>query len=1343
MFKRITSEELRVPARIESLGELRDFVTKIGNRWGISEKVINAFKLSTDEAATNIIKHAYRDWDGDITIRAISKRDSLSIVLIDQGKYFDPRQVSEPDLSRYVKIGKKGGLGIFMMRRLLDDIDYRKTESGNELWMTKQLERPHKKIAVTTIPVSLKMRYWLYAMGIFAVVLVLVYFYLFFNQKQKILNGVLEQGKNSASVITREVANKWQNLDDPSLIRYLKNEGSEDVRVWMTAQNTINTLRESDELANIVDMIIIDKTGRILASFDSTRIASQFQMPSSATSFRENVYLYTPPDKPRVVDIVMPVQHPEDNAVLARAHYQMNYDIIYEQINDVRMSYLRGMVLVFVIGAASLFLLIYLVMNPFRRLQDWVKRLGQSGVIEEMDIDDSTEVGSIAKAFSDITIKLRESQANLAEQERLQQEMHVAKEIQQTLLPAEFPQIEGYDISSHYGAAKEVGGDYYDFVEVDQDTLGIVVADVSGKGVPGSLVMTMIRTALRTEARGIKDAAEVLARVNDFVVDDMKKGMFVTLFYVIVDSRHRRLNFASAGHNPMILYRASTNKTYYLNPRGFPIGISLPDRNLFRHSLESDTIALTEDDTLIVYTDGVTEAMNRKRELFGEERFLETIRKYGNRDVEDFVDSLRKELNTFTEGFPQNDDITLVALKEKTSVEKVELKRAKKVFGAVQTGMSIKEACQQEGLSTYAYYNKYKERFEQQGVESFTLDDEVEPVESIHLSIEEKTKIYDIVQRHPDYGAKRISEELNTERYGYLELRESRIYDELVRMRLNTKELREAFVARGGKRKRRMKPPGTPMMTIDGKVIMQKDLITEPEVEQDKAEEKEKLETGKPKEPQKEPEEKQPETTEESTVSEEEESPQQNVFELGGEEMLTVPLENLLAKPSKRHEERTKKPVDDFTAAFGQSEEPKEKTRPEPAEEKSEEYQPVEETEKEAEPKAEQELEEHEEQIDNEEELFSMLTGFEFAEETEEEEAEEEYKLEFEPEPEAGKESEEEAEPFEVEHSEEEKEMPDIEGLEHAEEKHSIEQPVEEELSKELEHDIDILDLSEIDYSTEEKTFDFDEIVESELAQDFAEHLQEEDFDENTKEPIFEDTPEQPGIEEEEQEPLDLPDTEAENPFEEFYDETVPVDPFSASDSAGEQKNVWEEPENIPENEDKKPDIWITRVDEEEPFFSRQDESFDQLLQKALSKNAHAEKPQQEQQTNVHVAQEWDEHEHKLKIAKKLYNTERYDGAIEMIRQVLAIAPDDDYAHYLLGNSYFHKQHLDKAAQEYENVLNMDPLNESACENLAVVYAKQGNLQAAIQQWKHLLHISPGRTDIKKKISRASEFLKK
>ncbi|MDQ7054438.1 MAG: ATP-binding protein [candidate division KSB1 bacterium] len=139
MFKSVIKEQLKVPAHIDYLGELRDFVVRVGRKYGVSEKIINSFKLAIDEAGTNIIRHAYRDHDepGFILLRVIVRKASITVSLIDQGKYFDPRNVGSPDLKRYVDIGKKGGLGIFIIRKLMDEIDYRRTEEGNELRLTK------------------------------------------------------------------------------------------------------------------------------------------------------------------------------------------------------------------------------------------------------------------------------------------------------------------------------------------------------------------------------------------------------------------------------------------------------------------------------------------------------------------------------------------------------------------------------------------------------------------------------------------------------------------------------------------------------------------------------------------------------------------------------------------------------------------------------------------------------------------------------------------------------------------------------------------------------------------------------------------------------------------------------------------------------------------------------------------------------------------------------------------------------------------------------------------------------------------------------------------------------
>jgi serine phosphatase RsbU (regulator of sigma subunit)/anti-sigma regulatory factor (Ser/Thr protein kinase)/Tfp pilus assembly protein PilF len=840
LFKNVVKEQLKVPAHIDYLADLRDFVTRIGKKYDFSDRVINAFKLAIDEAGTNIMRHAYRDTGGEgfITIRAIVKNNSLTICLIDQGKYFDPKHVKDPDLQRYVDIGKKGGLGIFIMRRLMDDIDYRKTEEGNELRLTKNRDTPASGFrlgmplpkmakAVKAIPFSLKAKYWMRTTLMLLGMISAVYGYYFWQAEQQ----ETAQFFNDFTETSKTVSNR---LNDPSILE----DGS-----GILARGAIANIQVLEQVRkDIQEIILVDPTGMVLGHTDTTQLYQQWNLPSERSEVRPGIVAYTVPASEgrngqggkEVYDHVITLQVTQrtDESNSRALNYELHTRALKEGLNQRivmrRWAYGRVAVFTLVVSAVGTFFLIYILMNPFRKLADWVRRADHGEIQDEMDIDASTEIGEIAQAFSEITNRFRESQKNLADQERLQKEMQVAQEIQQTLLPGEFPDLEGYELASYYEAAREVGGDYYDFVEVDKDTLGIAVADVSGKGVPGSLVMTMIRTALRTEARGLKDAAEVLSRVNDFVIGDMKKGMFVTVFYVIIDSKRRRLNYASAGHNPMILYRASTQKTYYLNPRGFPIGIQLHEKDLFKKSIESDTIQLAEEDILLIYTDGITEAMNAKRDLFGEERLLKIFREHGQLRVKPFVEQIKEDILSFTEGNPQSDDITLVAIREKTSPEKEELRRAKEAHRQILAGTSIREACESVGITTYAYYNKYKKEFEEKGAENFEIDADVS-VEAKHIAIEDKVKIYDIIKNHPEYGAKRVSEELNTEKYGFTLISESKIYDELVRSRLNTRQLREAFVARGGRTRRPMKQPGTPMLTLDGKIILDRERLPAPE----------------------------------------------------------------------------------------------------------------------------------------------------------------------------------------------------------------------------------------------------------------------------------------------------------------------------------------------------------------------------------------------------------------------------------------------------------------------------------------------------------------------------------
>ncbi|MEJ2053361.1 MAG: SpoIIE family protein phosphatase, partial [Calditrichaceae bacterium] len=811
MFKNVKKEEITVPAQMSYLIQVREFIEHIGKRYKFDDKVINSFKLVIDEACTNIIRHGYRDIkNGEITIKAIIRRLSLTILIIDQGRSYDPSQASSPDLGKYVDIGKKGGLGILMMRKLMDDLQYTVTERGNEFRLTKNRENVQEpKIIQKWHELNLKAKYSLIASVIFTIVILFIFSWLIVGTEKSIKQEVLDVTSSGTLSLADNVISDMMNDDD------------------------INLFEAADALSKnykgvIKEVFILDTAKHVQARSNVllTGTLGQYHIPESAVLVDSvnglPVYSYTAMiDTTEIYDIEAEIHQTTtgEGALLGYVHTWIAQETIAHKANTRTRNLLIIMAIILLIGYTGSFFLIHRILTPFHSLADWVRQVVHGKVDQdEIDIDASDELGEIAQAFNEMTTKFRKAQVNLMEQQKLQKELQVAQEIQQMLLPNDFPKVEGYEIASFYEAAKEVGGDLFDFVEVDDDTIGICVADVSGKGVPGSLIMTMIRTALRLESRGNKNPADVLARVNSFVADDMKRGMFVTMFYVILDSRNRIIHYASAGHNPMILYRGSTKQTYYLNPSGFPVGIQLPDPELFAKKIETDSIRLREDDILVLYTDGITEAMNSQRDLYREERFLSAIRDNAHLDVGEFIKSINGDLKNFTGGAQQNDDITFVSIKEKLMQSEVILRIQKELSRLIDDGMYVKDALEQLRVSPYYYY-KYKDIIENEGLDGLkNFLEGQDHIEKKHLSLEVKTKIFNIISKNPAYGAKRIADELASDEYGNLDLDPQRIYNELVKLRLNTRQLRERHLEKG--KRKHFKQPGTPLLTLDGSVIL-------------------------------------------------------------------------------------------------------------------------------------------------------------------------------------------------------------------------------------------------------------------------------------------------------------------------------------------------------------------------------------------------------------------------------------------------------------------------------------------------------------------------------------------
>jgi hypothetical protein len=247
------------------------------------------------------------------------------------------------------------------------------------------------------------------------------------------------------------------------------------------------------------------------------------------------------------------------------------------------------------------------------------------------------------------------------EQARQMEELNIAQRAQKGLLPSRAPAVAGFEVAGTCIPASEVGGDYYDYFDLADGRLGVAVGDVAGKGIPAAFVMTLTKGFMEVATADSSGPVEALGRANRHLRATIARNTFVTMVYATFDSEARSMRFARAGHSPPILLRAG-GETELLTPAGTPLG-ALPAES-YAETLEAHDIQLGRGDVVVMYTDGITEAMNRDRQEYGEVRLLSTLRRIGARVsplalVEALVDDVRE----FTAGAPVHDDITVVAVK--------------------------------------------------------------------------------------------------------------------------------------------------------------------------------------------------------------------------------------------------------------------------------------------------------------------------------------------------------------------------------------------------------------------------------------------------------------------------------------------------------------------------------------------------------------------------------------------------------------------------------------------------------------------------------------------------------
>jgi serine phosphatase RsbU (regulator of sigma subunit) len=302
------------------------------------------------------------------------------------------------------------------------------------------------------------------------------------------------------------------------------------------------------------------------------------------------------------------------------------------------------------------------ITRPLETLLRDMQEVSKGTLSHRTSAHSNDEVGLLASAFNQMTASLEDAQAAVIEQEKAAYELSLAREVQQQLLPAQPPLITGWQCHSFYQGAKAVSGDYFDFIPLGNGLWGFIIADVSGKGIPGSMVMAVTRTVIRLVAPGQgAKADETLRLTNRLIAKQIKRGMFVTAFYAVLDEATGVLTYSSAGHNPMVIYRAATRTHELATTKGIALGFN--EGPIFDRTIQKAQLQLNRGDTMVLYTDGFPEAMNDAHEEFGEDKFYNLVAANGHLEPAALVDTMVSGIAAHRGQAEQSDDLTILTVR--------------------------------------------------------------------------------------------------------------------------------------------------------------------------------------------------------------------------------------------------------------------------------------------------------------------------------------------------------------------------------------------------------------------------------------------------------------------------------------------------------------------------------------------------------------------------------------------------------------------------------------------------------------------------------------------------------
>jgi serine phosphatase RsbU (regulator of sigma subunit)/anti-sigma regulatory factor (Ser/Thr protein kinase) len=408
--------------------------------------------------------------------------------------------------------------------------------------------------------------------------------------------------------------------------------------------------------------LVVDLDGEVRGHADARQIGSLMALPETLApngtmaGLRAGEAVLS--DEALIVS-TSPVQHPGAGTI-GTAVVAVHRQYVDTIIADARRQQIVLVLALLGVGVVAATVFMSMLLRPMDTIRQGLERIGRGDLETPVKIRDRTEFGLLAATMNDMSQRLRVAQEEHVEKERLAREVELAKEIQSSLLPSEKLCANGFVIDGAQRSAAEVGGDYYDVFPLSDGRIGVVIADVSGKGLAGCLVTSMLSALLRAFRDTEASPSALIVRLENTLKDSLRPGTFITMFYGILDPATGNFTFASAGHSPLLIHRASGESEWY-QTAGIPVG-AVRSGALAR-TLRDQRVVLGANDFAVQFTDGINEAFDTGGDnQFGFKRIEEAVARSAARGSGAVIETIRADLERWTGDQPPFDDETLLVV---------------------------------------------------------------------------------------------------------------------------------------------------------------------------------------------------------------------------------------------------------------------------------------------------------------------------------------------------------------------------------------------------------------------------------------------------------------------------------------------------------------------------------------------------------------------------------------------------------------------------------------------------------------------------------------------------------